>query len=417
MPIGQVWLTKRSLAWAGYDVASSAYVGVAPAVLSPLYFSGLLSGEADPTAAWGTLAAIGILASGIAALLTASLALRVQRFRLLQLLSAGMILAIATLAWNPFSSLLLAALAMIAAQCFYFAASTVYESFLPELQPQSLRQKLSGFSWAIGYIGGVLGIVTLLWFIAGGPETTALLQACYGVLALICAILFVVVFAMMRRAGFATLERPAAAPQLFGILSVFREWRIHRSVFRLLAGTMLVQTAISVVVTFTAPILADSYGQTLEDLLWLLLIIHLLSVPSTLAWNHALTTWSRLVPVCLLLASWAGVLLLLAFGSGTWMPLITVSAIGCCIGATSSTMRGFLAEVVPEGRSPAFFGLSTLVGRLAAAAGPALFAVVSQLEGRTAALTVTLVLMVIGAGLIIRHLMLNHPAQAREAFE
>jgi UMF1 family MFS transporter len=415
--MGQIWLTKRTIAWSGYDVASSAYIGVAPAVLSPLYFSGLLSGEADPMAAWGTLASIGILASGFAALLTASLALRMQRLRLLQLLSAGLVLAIAALAWNPASSLLWAALAMIAAQCFYFAATTVYESFLPDLLPQSLRQKLSGFGWAIGYVGGVLGIVALLWFISGRPETTALLQACYGVLGLICLLLFFVVFIMMQKSGFAELENRAGAPQFLGILSVFREWRVHGGVFRLLAGTMLVQTAVSVVVTFTAPILAERYGQTLSDLLWLLLVIHLLSVPSTLAWNHVLTSWSRLVPLCVLLLSWAGVLMLLAYGSGSWMPLITVAAIGCCIGATSSTMRGFLAEVVPEGRSPAFFGLSTLVGRLAAAAGPALFAAVSHLEGRTAALTVTLFVMAIGAALIIRHLTLYSRPRSLTAYE
>lgn len=415
--MAQIWLTKRSLAWAGYDVASSAYIGVAPTVLSPLYFTALLAGNADPTAAWGALAAIGILASGIAALLTASLAMRMQRLRLLRFLSAGLVAAIAALAFTPASSLLWAALAMIAAQCFYFAAMTVYESFLPDLVPQALRQRLSGFGWAIGYLGGLIGIVALLWFIAGKAPTVALMQGCYGLLGLICLALFLLVFIMMRKARFGELEGCANQPPLPGVLSVFREWRVHRGVFLLLAGTMLVQTAVSVVVTFTAPLLAARYGQTLENLLWLLLVIHLLSVPSTLAWNHVLTSWSRLFPVCLLLTMWAGVLLLLAFGSGAWMPLITVSAIGCCIGATSATLRGFLAEVVPEGRSPAFFGLSTLVGRLAAAMGPALFASVSYAQGNTVALVITLVIMAAGAALIIRHLMLDRSVHALGTFE
>lgn len=391
------------MAWASYDVASSVYIGLAPAVLSPLYFNRLLSGEANPTAAWGALAAIGILASGVAALLTASLAVRAPRLWLLQLLSGGLVLAIAALAWNPMSSLVWAALAMIAAQCFYFAAVAVYESFLPDLLPQHLRQKLSGFGWAIGYIGGVLGIAALLWVTAGQPETISLLQACYAVLGLFISLMFIAVFHLMRRSGFAEVESRAASPQFSGLLSVVRAWRHQGSVFRLLAGTMLVQMGVSVVVTFTAPILADRFGQTLEDLLWLLLVIHLLSVPSTLAWNYMLTNWSRVVPMCLLLSCWAAVLLLLAFGSGGWMPLITVTAIGCCVGATSSAMRGFLAEIVPEGRSPVYFGLSTMVGRLAAAAGPALFAIISNIEGNRAALLATLAIMAAGALLIVWH--------------
>ena len=80
-------------------------------------------------------------------------------------------------------------------------------------------------------------------------------------------------------------------------------------------------------------------------------------------------------------------------------------------------MRGFLAEIVPEGRSPAFFGLSTLVGRLAAAAGPALFAAVTHIEGSNAALVVTLTIMAIGAALIIRHMMLDSRQQLLRAFD
>lgn len=404
--MSQNWLTERTLAWAGFDVASSVYVGLAPAVISPLYFNQLLAGSANPTAAWGMLAAIGILASGIAALVAASLSVRLPRLMFLKLLIAGLMLAIAALAWNPRSSLLWAALAMIAAQCFYFAATTVYESFLPDLLPQSLRQKLSGFGWGIGYVGGVVGIVALLQLTAGKPETASLLQNCYGVLGIISMMLFLVVFFLMGKTGFARLGSTAgASAHLSGVWSVVREWRHHGGVFRLLAGTMLVQTGLSVVITFTTPILASRFGQTLDDLLWLLLIIHVLSVPSTLAWNHVLTNWSRLMPMCLLLAAWAVVLVLLAFGSAPWMPVVTVSVIGCCIGATSATLRGFLAEVVPEGRSPAFFGLSTFVGRLAAALGPALFAIIAEIEGTRAALLVILAVTAAGGWLIIMHML------------
>lgn len=410
------WLTQRTLAWAGFDVASSVYVGVAPAVISPLYFNQLLAGSANPTAAWGMLAAIGILASGIAALGAASLSVRLPRLGILKLLIAGLVLSIAALAWNPGSSLVWAALAMIAAQCCYFAATTVYESFLPDLVPQPLRQKLSGFGWGIGYVGGAVGIVALIVMTAGQAETMVLLQDCYAALAIISVLLFMAVFFFMGRTGFAGLGRASASPRLSGVLSVVREWRHHGGVFRLLAGTMLVQTGLSVVITFTAPILASRFGQTLDDLLWLLLIIHVLSVPSTLAWNHALTNWSRLVPMCLLLASWFVVLVLLAFGSGPWMPVVTVSVIGCCIGATSSTLRGFLAEVVPEGRSPAFFGLSTLVGRLAAALGPALFALIAQFEGNRAALLVTLAVMGAGGFLIIMHMLQERGARPLRAY-
>lgn len=402
--MGERWLTRRTWAWASYDVASSVYAGIAPTVLSPLYFKKLLVSSGNPTALWGALAAVAILASGIAALFAALLTSRYSRLTLLKVLTAGLVLAVAALAWNPASTVLWAALAMIAAQSFYFAASTVYESFLPDILPQAFRQKLSGFGWSLGYVGGLAAILVLLWLGTGKAESLPLLKASFAAVALMSVVLFVAVFRLMGRAGFTELGQGHGSARLSGLLGVMSEWRRHGSVFRLLAGTMLVQTGVSAVVTFTAPILANRFGQTLEDLLWLLLIIHFISVPATFGWNYLLTNVPRLAPMTVLLASWPVVLLLLAFGTGGWAPLVTVIAIGCCVGATSSAMRGFLAEIVPEGRSPVFFGLSTLVGRLAAAAGPAIFAVIASLDSERSALLVIFAIALAGAALVILHL-------------
>ena len=397
------WLNRRTLTWAGYDVASSVYFGVAPAVLLPIYFQQQLAGFANPTAAWGALAAGAILASSLAALIAAALSARIPRFTLLSAATAGLVLAISALAWPPLPSLAFAAAAYVAVQSFYFAATSIYESFLPDLLPPAQLQRLSGFGWAIGYLGGAIAIVILLWLVAGQAQSPALIETCFGVLAIVSAVFFLVVLTAMRRAGFAALGQGPGAPHLAGLGSVLRQWRRHGELHRLLLGTMLVHLGVSVVVTFTAPILATRFGQTLPDLLWLLLLLHVISVPSTIGWNLLMTNWSRLAPMALLLSAWGVVLLLMAFGSGRWMPVVTVAVIGCCVGATASALRAFLAEAVPPGSAPAFFALATVAGRVAAALGPALFALVTTLRSEQAALMVTLCLLLAGAVLVLLH--------------
>lgn len=403
------WLTGRAVAWASFDVASSAYFGVAPAVLMPIYFREVFASAANPTAAWGMVAALAVVASSIAALVAASLARRIPRFALMVTSTVGLVAAITALALNPWESAMQAALGFIAAQSFYFAAMTLYESYLPELTTPADRQKLSGFGWSVGYLGGILAITVLLWLIAAEPASLALLDACFAALAVISAVLFAIVIAFMWRAGFGRITGAVAAPQWRGVVSAIRHWRAYRSVFQLLLGSMLVQVAITVVVTFAAPILASRSGQTLQDLLWLLLLIHVLSVPSTLVWSALISNWSRLVPMAVLLSCWGLVLLLLAFGSGPWMPVATVSVIGCCVGATSSALRGFLAESVGPGDSAAFFGLSTVAGRMAAASGPMLYSAVALAAGERVSLLVVLTVLALGALLVLRHL-LNRPA-------
>jgi len=82
-----------------------------------------------------------------------------------------------------------------------------------------------------------------------------------------------------------------------------------------------------------------------------------------------------------------------------------VTVIGCCVGATASALRGFLAESVPPGSAPAFFALATVAGRVAAALGPALFAVITMLKGQEAALMVVVLLLCAGAALVLVHLV------------
>lgn len=406
----QGWLNRRTLTWASYDVASSVYFGVAPAVLLPLYFQQLMADFANPTAAWGGLAAVALLASSIVALMAAALSARVARLTLMNVATAGLVLALALLAWPPLPSLWLAAVAFVAAQACYFAATTIYESFLPDLLPQRWLQKLSGFGWAIGYLGGAGAIGILLWLVGGQMQSPALMRACFAVLAIVSAVLFLIVLVLMRRQGFGSLGKGAGAPPLSGVLSVIGQWRQYRGLYLLLAGTMLVHLAVAVVITFTAPILASRFGQTLPDLLWLLLLVHVLSVPSTIGWNVLMTNWSRLVPMAILLSAWGVVLLLMAFGSGRYMPVVTVAVIGCCAGATASALRGFLAESVPPGSAPAFFALATVAGRAAAALGPALFALISATRGETAALMVALALLAGGAALVLLHVVRDEAA-------
>jgi UMF1 family MFS transporter len=397
-------LNRRALAWAGYDVASSVYVGVAPSVLMPLYVRELAKGSENPTAVWGILSAVAVLVSSLAALAAASATLRFSRFALLTGLTMALVAAMVGLAWNPHASLAQAALAFVAAQSFYFAAMTIYESFLPDIaQPQDC-QKLSGLGWATGYLGGIAAIAALLVLVAGRPQSIELLALCFGTLVALATMFYAIVLLTMRREGFAALRPADGIPKMSKVRVIFRHWRERPGVVRLLLGMMLIQMGIFVVITFTTPILSDRFGQSLADMLWLLLVIHVLAVPSTLAWSHLLTGVSRLPAMAFLLASWVAVLLLLAFGSGVWMPLITVTVIGCCLGATFAGLRGFLAEVVGESDPVAMFAFATMAGRIAAAAGPILFSLMLFVAGERAALLMTLAVLALGGIIVMTYL-------------
>jgi MFS transporter, UMF1 family len=404
------WLNRRSLSWVGYDIATSVYMGVVPSVLAQAYIRGLSGSFENPTVAWGILSAVAVLVSSAASLGAAVLAGKVARFTLLVCFTAALVAAMFALAWNPTASLFQASLAFIAAQSCYFAAMTIYESFLPDIVPPSGRQRLSGLGWAAGYSGGILVIAALLVLVEGRPQNLDLLALCFAVVAVIGGVLCAIVLLVMRREGFGTIRSKAGAPEIGGLFGVIRHLRSSPAMVQLLLGTMLIQVAVYVVVTFTAPIMTSRFGKGLDDLLWLLLLIHLLAVPSTLAWSHLMTGALRRAGTLFLLACWGVVLLLLAFGVGPWMPLITVTVIGCCLGATFSSLRGFLAEGVGEHNDVGLFALATTAGRIAAALGPALYTFFLYAAGEQAALLSILFILALGGAILFAYLGRPGPA-------
>ena len=394
------WLTGRTLAWAGFDVMSSVYIGIVPNVFFPIYFQRFVANNSSSTAAWGLLVTVSIIISGVAALGAAALAAHVSRFRLIIVFMTGLVVSLVFLALQLSFSIWIVSAAFVVAQSCYFAATTNYESYLPEIAPAGTMGRVSGFGWSIGYLGGVAGTIILIVALGHWREDARIFHATFAIVAMLTLLLAIPVFIAMSCKGFASLRHPLAKPDWIGISLVLRHWREHKPIFVLLFGTMLIHSATTVVVSFTAPLLQRNFGQSYKDLLWLLLFLQLLSMPTTYISSMLSDRWSNYKPIMLVLSGWGVVLLLLAFATGGWMPWIIIAVLACCLGATNAALRGFLAEAVLPSQSTTFFGISTFVGRISSALGPLLFVVISKAAGERIALLATVAILIFGGAIL-----------------
>ena len=73
------------------------------------------------------------------------------------------------------------------------------------------------------------------------------------------------------------------------VIETLRHWRRHREVFRFLIGYYLLNDVLVTVLFFIAIILRARFGLSIEGLLWLALLYHVLALPATLAFGHAAT--------------------------------------------------------------------------------------------------------------------------------
>lgn len=398
----RTWLTRQTLSWAMFDVMSSVYFGIVPSVAFPIYFQHFAVGDVDPNQAWGLLVAVGVAASGLAALLSAALSRHVLRAYVLMIMTFGLVACLAMLATETSHGLWILSVGYVAAQCFYFAATTAYESYLPEITHGGSVGRVSGFGWALGYVGGIVAVIVLLVAVGPLPDSPEKFQRVFAIVAVLTVVFAIPVFTN----GIWWLKPDAQANdggfRWIGLVEIARYWRSYRHVLVLLVAISLIQGVTVFVVAFTAPLLTRSFGQSLDDLLWLLLVLQVLSIPTTLVFSTFIDSRLRGSSVFIVLSGWAAILLLLAFATAPWVPWAIVGILSCCLGATNAAMRSFLAEAVPGNQAIAFFGLSTFLGRISSALGPLVFVGVSWAAGERAALMAIIAMLALGGAMLGR---------------
>jgi UMF1 family MFS transporter len=419
MARGAGWLTRPVLAWALYDVATSTFAAVV-ATFFGVFFVAVVAGDSPGAQArWGAIAAVAIALAGALAPFYGAWADR--RGRPLGLLALATALCVAATVSMPIvgpGDWLRAAVVFVVAQVGYTLAVALYDSLILRVAPHAQVGRISAFGWTVGFAGGIVALLAALGLMRGVPAEA---QAARLADAFMVAGLLFAAFAVPALAGLRALAgapagerapRPGAYPAVIGTL---RHWRRHREVFRFLAGYYLINDVLVTVLFFIVIILRARFGLTIEGLLWLALLYHVVASPATLAFGHAADRWGHRPALYAMIAILAAVLLLLAFGQGTATPVLVVGLLALVYGSIQAVCRSLFALLVTGDRAGELFGFNAVAGRFSAALGPLVFGAIATATGSQAAALVSLLVFLAGGAALFVSLRMPSPALATAA--
>ena len=167
---GGRWLTRPVLAWALYDVASSAFAAVVPPFFG-LYFVSAIAGDLPGAQTqWGVIASVSLVLAGLLAPFAGAWVDRRRSW--LELLAAATALCVvATVAMPTTASgkVIWAAALFVAAQVGYTLAVSVYDSLLVRVAAPEHVGRVSGLGWSVGFGGGILALAASLILFRGLP--------------------------------------------------------------------------------------------------------------------------------------------------------------------------------------------------------------------------------------------------------
>ena len=405
-------MRRQSLALCvAYDVASSAYIFMIPGFAYAAYFRSYVAGDGPfADALWSGVVATSLLSAGAAAPLVGAVADATGgRHVILAGSTILCCLATALLATVGKGAVLFGALWFIVAHVGYLLAAGIYDSFLPLVSKRKRTAATSGLGWSLGYLGGIAAFVLCLPFIRGGLgegnianfRMTFIVTAGFFFIVSLPTLLFLPHSGIRGESG-AAVDRLLSSPYA-RVWNTITSWRKNREAFKFLLAYYLINDGVVTVGYFCAIFFMTTFGLPVEQVLWLTLLFHVIAIPSTAFFGWLGQRWSERGALYVTLAIWIVVLIIMAFATQPFVPLLLTVLIGLVLGSTQALCRSLYTSIIPVERTSEFFGFNALAGRASAALGPLLFGAVSTITGSQRAGMLSLaVFIVAGAGILSR---------------
>ena len=371
-------------AWAMYDFANSGYTTVVITAVFSAYFVSVVAGNAP----WATFAwTLALSASYALVMFTAPLVgayadAHACKKKLLWLTTLGCVGFTALLVFAAPGALGLAIIALVLSNFFFGTGENLIAAFLPELARPRALGRVSGWGWALGYVGGLMSLGASLayinWAQAQGQGTVDFVP----VSMLITAALFLLVSLPTL-----LLLRERAVPQTGRtVRSAWAQVRRTLSYLerlpdlkRFLICTVLYQAGIQAVITLAAIYASQVFHFNTRQTILLVLVVNITAAIGAFFFGHVQDRIGHVRAIAFTLIAWIGVVVLAWAAPDERMFWVAANLAGLCMGASQSAGRAMVGLLAPPAQRAEFFGLWGLAVKLASIIGPLTYGVSSWL--------------------------------------
>lgn len=416
---------KHVLAWASWDWGSAAINAIMTTFVFTVYLvSDPFGGEDYASQILGYGLAVSGIAIALLAPITGQRSDSGGRRRYWLGVNTMAVVALTALCFfvYPSPGFLFVGVALIAlANIFFEFANVNYYAMLGQISTPSTVGKVSGFGWAMGYVGGIVALaLVLMGFVL--PETgwfgaTAENGLNIRLVAVFSAVWFLI-FALPVLFTVPEIPRQPKTARLgffasYGLL--FRRIKaIYRTsphtIFFLLASAIF-RDGLAAVFTFGGVIAAGTFGFTLTEVIFFAIAGNVVAALGAVVGG---ILDDRIGPKKIIVGSLIGLIVagaaVLVLGANTYSifgatltgdTTFWIFGLMLClfVGPAQSSSRAYLARLAPTGEEGEFFGLYATTGRAVSFLAPTLFGLSITIFG-TQRFGILGILIVLLAGLL-----------------
>lgn len=382
-------LTKKTVAWAFYDWANSAFALSVLAVLFPLVLGNFWSIGDDGATVTARLGWVTFFAS-VVVCVTAPVFGTIAdaggyRKRFLFVLAAIGAVATAALGFVGEGHWALAMFVYMIASIGYYSSTVFYDSLLIDVTEPRYYSFVSAMGFSLGYLGGALLLALHLWMVRS-PETfglggvaDAFSFAFVSVGAWWLLFLLPLLFFVKERHSAIEVAGSAISAAYAELRATMKEVGKYRNVTIFLAAYWLYIGGV-----FTVIFMAVNYGQRLgfadADLVLALLVTNFIGFPATLLYGFAAQRFGPKKGIYFALLIYVGACIWALQMTNVQQFFVMAMIIGCVQGGVQGLSRSLYASLIPPEQPGEFFGFYNMTTKFAHVLGPAMVAVTATLS-------------------------------------
>jgi UMF1 family MFS transporter len=375
-PLLQPGVRRREVgAWAMYDFANSGYTTVVITAVFSAYFVAVVAGNAP----WATFAwTLALSVSYALVMLTAPLIgawadAHASKKSLLWLTTLGCVGFTALLYFAAPGALLLAIVALVLSNYFFGTGENLIAAFLPELARPRALGRVSGWGWALGYVGGLVSLgaslIWISWAQAHEQGAVEFVPVAMLITAAIFALASLPTLLMLReratpQTGQTARSAWAQVRHTLGHLERLPDLK------RFLICTVLYQAGIQAVITLAAIYASQVFHFDTQQTILLVLVVNITAALGAFVFGHVQDRIGHVRAIALTLGGWIAMVLLAWAAPDERMFWVAANLAGLCMGASQSAGRAMVGLLAPPAQQAEFFGLWGLAVKLASILGP-----------------------------------------------
>jgi MFS transporter, UMF1 family len=403
--------TPELRAWAMYDWANSAFWSTIVTAVFPAFFgsyaaAGMDGVESTSRFAWGTTAALTIVAltAPVLGALADHRPIKKRLLLLFLLVGAGATLLMATIGRGEW---LYALVLFMVANVGVASTLVFYDSLLPHIAPPGQIDRVSTAGYAVGFIGGgTLLLINLAWILKpalfGLPDATAAVRLTFVSVAVWWLLFSLPLFRRVPEPP-VRLEALHASGLRLALAAAaaswrtFRELRRNRDAFLMLVAFLLYNDGIQTIIRMSS-IYGAEVGIDQNAQIAAFVLVQFVGVPCSFAFGAVAARIGAKTALFFALSVYVAISMLGYFMTAAWQFFVLAFLVGLVQGGSQALSRSLFARMTPPAKSSEYFSFFAVFEKFAGIFGPLVFgASVALFESSRVAVLSVILFFVAGA--------------------